>query len=112
MTDQERERERAIRELARLLGPVTTLKDPEAAAAKFMDWLYANNFRWVAPTPGITPVTPNPDAYERGAPLAREALHRKDTAVICDPCSKPGHTPETCRNPATCPCAHKGNANA
>lgn len=79
MTDQEQARERATRELARLLAPVTNLKNPEAAAAQFVDWLYANHFRYMPPPPGITPVTPNPDAYERGPALARDLLNiRKD----------------------------------
>lgn len=78
MSEQEQARDRAIRELARLLAPVTSLKNPEAAAAQYVDWLYANHFRYIPPPPGITPPKPNPDAYERGAAEARARLNRKD----------------------------------
>jgi hypothetical protein len=81
MTDQERERERAIRELARLLGPVTNLKDPEAAAARYVDWLIGEHWRWVAPPSGWKVDPPNPEATARGVDLAREAhgIAKNDT---------------------------------
>ena len=79
MTDQERERDRAIRELARLLGPVTNLKDPEAAAARYVDWLIAERWRYIAPPPGWKADPPNPEATARGVDMARDLLNiRKD----------------------------------
>jgi hypothetical protein len=79
MTDQELARDRAIRELARLLKPVTNLKNPEAAAIQFVDWLYANHFRYVAPPPGWKADPPNPEATARGVDMARDLLNiRKD----------------------------------
>lgn len=79
MTDQERAKEQAIRELASWLAPVTNLRDPEAGARKFMDWLQEHYWRHMPPAPGITPPAPNPDAYDRGGALARDLLNiRKD----------------------------------
>lgn len=79
MSEQEQARDRATRELARWLAPVTNLKNPEAAAAQFIDWLYANHFRYVAPPPGFTPAAPNPEAAARGVAEARNLLNlRKD----------------------------------
>lgn len=87
MTDQERERERAIRELARWLGPVTNLKDPEAAAAKFMDWLIGEHWRCIPPPPVIAATGDGvpADKYATDLAAVREACatasdkhHRKD----------------------------------
>jgi hypothetical protein len=81
MTDQEQARERAAQKLARLIASHAAVADPLAIARGFIgDMTTPNDYgawRYVLATPGITPVTPNPDAYERGAPLAREALQRR-----------------------------------
>ena len=87
MTDQELARERAVRELARLLAPVTNLKNPEAAAAKYVDWLYDNDFRHVPRPPVITATTDGvpADKYADDLAAVRKACatasdkhHRKD----------------------------------
>jgi hypothetical protein len=82
MTDQELARERAVRELARRLhaiAPDGLLTDIDAFAAQYwQDATERGHWRCMPPPPDITPVTPNPDAYERGAQLARQALTRKD----------------------------------
>jgi hypothetical protein len=79
VADQDAARDRAVRELACWLGPVTTLRDPEAGARKFMDWLQANHWRYVAPPPGWKADPPNPEATARGVDLARDLLNiRKD----------------------------------
>ena len=79
MTDQERAKEEAVRELTSWLGPVTNLRDPEAGARKFMDWLESRYWRCWPPPPGITAGEKNPEAYERGAAQARDLLKiRKD----------------------------------
>jgi hypothetical protein len=77
-TDQEQARERAAQELAKRVAAIAGIADPLAWARSFMrDMTAAGNWRYVPPAPGITPPAPNPDAYERGAPLAREALQRR-----------------------------------
>ena len=86
MSDQELARDRAIRELARRLEhivPASLLADPHAFARQFIhDMTEANTrgaWRYIPTSPGITPPTPNPDAYERGGELARDLLNiRKD----------------------------------
>jgi hypothetical protein len=81
VTDQEQARERAAQKLAHLIAAHAAVADPLAIARDFItEMTTPNNYgtwRYVLATPGITPVTPNPDAYERGAPLAREALQRR-----------------------------------
>ena len=83
MTDQEQAKERAVRELARRLhavAPDGLLTDIDQFAAQYwQDATERGYWRHVPPSPGITPPTPNPDAYERGADLARDLLNiRKD----------------------------------
>jgi hypothetical protein len=81
MTDQELARERAVRELARRLraiAPDGLLTDIDQFCDRYWrDATEHGHWRFVPPPPGLTPVTPNPDAYERGAPRAREALQRR-----------------------------------
>lgn len=76
---QEEAQEREAQELARLLAGVTSLADPLAWARRYWRGRTQDRYwRWRPPPPGIKPTAPNPDAYERGAPRARQALHRKD----------------------------------
>jgi hypothetical protein len=77
-TVQEEARERAAQELARRVAGIASITDPLAWARSFMrDMTAAGNWRYVPPAPGIKPTVPDPDAYERGAPRAREALQRR-----------------------------------
>jgi hypothetical protein len=87
MTDQERAKEQAARELACWLGPVTNLRDPEAGATKFMNWLIANGWRYVPRPPVITATGDGvpADKYATDLAAVREACaaasdnhHRKD----------------------------------
>jgi hypothetical protein len=77
-TVQEEARERAAQELAKRIAAIAAITDPLAWARSFMrDMTAAGNWRYVPPPPGIKPTVPNPDATERGAPRAREALQRR-----------------------------------
>jgi hypothetical protein len=82
-TVQEEARERAAQKLARRLANITSLADPLAWAREFIGEMATPNgngsWRYIPASPGITPPTPNPDAYERGAAQARDLLNiRKD----------------------------------
>lgn len=84
MTDQELARDRAIRELARRLraiAPDGLLTDIDQFCDTYWrDATERGYWRHVPPPPDITPVTPNPDAYDRGGALARDLLNiRKDS---------------------------------
>lgn len=72
--------EDAARELAKRLGPVTTLRDPYAAACDFMRWLVANRWRYVpAPLDPIQRHTGRADPPNDDFLTAKAAITRKDT---------------------------------
>jgi hypothetical protein len=76
---QEEARERAARELARRVADVAAVADPLEFARRFVrDMTASGAWRYVPPSPGWKPGAPNPEATERGAAMAREALTRKD----------------------------------
>ncbi|GAA4626678.1 hypothetical protein GCM10023196_035910 [Actinoallomurus vinaceus] len=71
--------ERAARELARRLEPVTTLKDPYAFALRFIQDLKAEHWHHIEPPPPViaaagTGAPPDPHADELDA--ARQACAR------------------------------------
>lgn len=88
MTDQERARERAARELARRLALVAPLKDPRAAADDFMAWLHGEHWRCWPPPPAIVTAAGDGvpaeahadelDAVRKACETASSKHHRKD----------------------------------
>ena len=80
-TVQEEAQERAAQELARQVAPIAAIQDPLKWARDFIRGMTTPNMRgrwsYVPADPGIKPTVPDPDAYERGAPRAREALQRR-----------------------------------
>lgn len=94
MTDQERAKEKAVRELASWLGPVTNLRDPEAGARKFIDWLIGEHWRCIPPPPIVTATgdgvpaeahADELDAVRKACATASDKHHRKDArqAISC-----------------------------
>jgi hypothetical protein len=79
VTDQDEAAERAAKELARRLGPVTTLRDPYAAGMDFMAWLQSQHWRCIPPPPNVLA------AREAGSPptdefkAAKAAIAPKET---------------------------------
>ena len=81
MTNQQHAREHAARELARRLTPVTTLKNPDAAAHDFINWMAEHDWRHVPRQPSLanagTGAPPEAHADELAAVRERlEAVNR------------------------------------
>jgi hypothetical protein len=73
----------AIRELAARLRPVTTLRDPDHAAADYVAWL--RQAGWRPPLPAQPAIPPtgrrDPEVTRRGVRAAREALRQAKEAI-------------------------------
>lgn len=122
-SEQRHADEQAARALAHRLRhiPASLLADPDGLARQFIAVMRENGWYHRETVPAVTLTPPDPEATARGVAKARAAL-RKDHPMTCPPCAAaadedraltrpdytpPGHDASICRDPATCPCAHR-----